>query len=86
MGLFTTTTQQYQSLLRQNPTTEPKAQAQFQKDLNELLRKQEENDLLIMGDFNMESYKPFLRQLRDEFNLADVIQEKLGEDIAKLST
>ena len=84
--LFTTTTQHYQALLRENPETEPKVQEKFEQGLTEFLRKQQEHDLLIMGDFNMERENKFLCHLREEFNLADVIYEKLGAETAKLST
>ena len=85
-GLFTVATQQYQALLRQQPSTEPQVQLQFQNDLKKDLHKITADEFIIMGDFNLSPESEFIRDLQQEFSHADVIHEKLGHEEAQRST
>lgn len=74
-GLNTTATQQYQTLLRENPDVEPDFRQQYMKDLRSLLYQFTDENIILTGNFNLPPHQKFLNSVKIENGLADAITE-----------
>lgn len=76
-GLYTSATQQYQEIIKNDPLYAGNVREKFEEYLHAMLDKNTADDVINMGDFNVTTENIFIQRLLEKYTLVDVVTHNL---------